>query len=145
MDLTKLYFHKWFPRFFYKKFDGGKESGVTGYFLIEWKKVFSIGILHFKKGSRESYHSHAFNAITWWLTGSVTEETYLEFSHRRPEKDFKPSFKPKLTKRNKIHKVISHADTYALTFRGPWNDTWNEFNDQKGKITLTHGRKIIDD
>jgi len=24
-----LFIHKWIPRFFYKKFDGGKESGVT--------------------------------------------------------------------------------------------------------------------
>lgn len=55
-----FYHNKWFPRFFYKKFDGGKESGVVGYFLLEWKKVFSIGLLRFSKGSRENYHSHAF-------------------------------------------------------------------------------------
>lgn len=30
-----LFLHKWLPRFFYKKFDGGPESGVTGYFLID--------------------------------------------------------------------------------------------------------------
>jgi quercetin dioxygenase-like cupin family protein len=73
MSFKTLYHHKWFPRFFYKKPDGGKESGVTGYFLIEWKPLFSIGLLHFKRGSREAFHSHAFNAVTFWLKGEVTE------------------------------------------------------------------------
>jgi len=130
--------HKWMPRLFYKKFDGGKESGVTGYFLIEWKKVFSIGVLHFKKGSRENYHSHAFNAITWWLKGKVTEDTY-----KNGEKDFTPSLKPKITKRTKVHKVIAHEDTWALTFRGPWHDTWFEVNPNGDTIVLTHGREVL--
>ena len=131
--------HKWLPRLFYKKFDGGKESGVTGYFLIEWKKVFSIGLLHFKEGSRESYHSHAFNAITWWLTGHVTEQKL-----NGAEKDFYPSLKPKITKRSNFHKVFAHKSTWALTFRGPWEDTWFEYNPKSHKtITLTHGRTEV--
>lgn len=138
--------HKWTPRFFYKKFDGGKESGVTGWFLIEWKVLFSIGVLHFKKGSREAYHNHAFNAITWFLKGSVTEK-HLSGE----EKQFSASLKPKFTKRDCFHKVVSDSDTYALTFRGPWQDTWKEFRTmsgyvrtQSGFITLTHGRNIVD-
>jgi hypothetical protein len=47
--LKQIYNSKYFPRLFYKKPDGGKDSGVTAYFLIEWKILFSIGILHFKK------------------------------------------------------------------------------------------------
>lgn len=137
--LSSIYHHKWFPRIFYTKPDGGKESGVIGYFLIEWKPVFSIGLLHFKKGSREAYHNHAFNAITWWLCGNVTE---LQTSGI--EKDFSPSLKPKITKRDCFHKVISHSDTWALTFRGHWMDTWNELR-SGNKITLTHGRKILEE
>src|SRR5687767_12280818 len=121
--LKQIYYSKYFPRLFYKKFDGGKESGVTGYFLIEWKILFSIGILHFKKGSREAYHTHAFNALTWWFKGRVTEQRY---NNPEANKEFKSSFKPKYTKRTCFHKVISHENTYALTFRGPWLDTWKE-------------------
>ena len=132
--------HKWLPRIFYKKFDGGKESGVTGYFLIEWKKVFSIGLLHFKKGSRENYHSHAFNAITWFLSGSVTEEKL-----DGEKKDFGPSLKPKFTPKTNCHKVISHNDTWALTFRGPWDDIWYEYDKYGNKIELTHGRRVINE
>jgi hypothetical protein len=135
--MKKIYNSKWFPRLFYKKPDGGKDSGVTGYFLIEWKVLFSIGILHFKKGTREAYHNHAFNALTWWLSGDVTEER-LNASYRY----YKPSLKPKYTSRDNFHKVLAHKDTYALTFRGNWNDTWKEFKESKF-ITLTHGRKEI--
>ena len=133
----KIYYSKWFPRFFYVKNDGGAESGVTGYMLIEWKILFSIGILHFKEGSREAYHNHAFNAISWWLKGSVTE---VQTSGEK--KDFGPSLKPKITGRDCFHKVVSHCDTYLITFRGPWQDTWQE--SRKGqKVTLTHGRKVV--
>ena len=136
--LKSIYYHKWFPRIFFKKYDGGKESNVHGYMLVEWKPVCSIGILYFKKGSREVFHNHAFNAITWWLKGKVTE---LQTSGVK--KDFSPSLRPKITKRDCFHKVISHCNTYAITFRGPWNDTWKEIG-KNGEVTLTHKRKVVD-
>ena len=130
---------KWIPHFFYKKFDGGKDSGVTGYFLIEWKPLFSIGLLHFKRGSREAFHEHAFNAISWFIKGKVTEQK-LDGT----KKDFSASLRPKYTPRSCFHKVIAHVDTYALTFRGPWVDTWREFRPRANSfVTLTHGREII--
>lgn len=135
--MRKIYNSKWFPRFFYVKPDGGKDSGVTAYFLIEWKVLFSIGILHFKEGTREAYHNHAFHALTWWLKGKVTEIKL--FGH---DKVFIPSFKPKFTSKTNFHKVMAHKDTYALTIRGPWNNSWKEYRKDK-YVTLTHGRKEI--
>lgn len=147
--LSKIYYNKWFPRLFYTKNDGGEKSGVKGYFLIEWKKFFSIGLLHFDKGSRESYHSHAFNAVTWWLSGKVTEET-IKYSCKTKQpviqsrKDFKPSFWPKFTRRSTFHKVIAHKPTWAISFRGCWQDKWLECRPVDGQVTLTHGRKIVE-
>ena len=138
--LKQIYHSKWFPRLFYIKPDGGVDSGVTAYFLIEWKILFSIGILHFKEGSREAYHSHAFNALTWWLKGQVTEVRKL--NHAYTAKQYFPSIKPKYTTRDNMHRVNAYKDTYALTFRGPWKDTWNEFKNGE-LITLTHGRQIV--
>lgn len=134
-----LFIHKWAPRFFYKKFDGGKDSGVTGYFLIEWKKFFSIGLLHFKEGSRENYHAHAFSAISWFIKGQVTE-----FHLDGRTKGFTASFKPKFTPRSCFHKIFAYTSTWCLTFRGPWNDTWKEFRPKEQEfVTLTHGRNIV--
>lgn len=135
--LKRIYNSKWFPRLFYVKPDGGENSGVTAYFLIEWKMFFSIGILHFKIGTREAYHSHAFNALTWWLKGRVTE-----IKLNGQEKDYRASLIPKYTSRENTHKVKSHKDTWALTLRGPWVDRWLEVRNGTW-ITLTHGRKII--
>lgn len=138
-----LYHHKWFPRIFHKKPDGGKDSGVTGYFLIEWKCLFSVALLHFTEGSREAYHSHAFHALTWWLGGTATEEridgTYAVGCRKTK---YKRSIIPKLTLRSNIHRVVPEGDCWAFTLRGPWLDYWYEFT--KGKrITLTHGRKVV--
>ena len=124
---------------FKKGMDGGAKSNVTGFWLIEAKSLFSIVILKFGKGSRENYHNHAFNAWTWFIKGEVDE-------HHKDGKilNWKPSWKPKYTPKECFHKVFAIEDTYAISFRGPWNNTWKEYNPIKQEeITLTHGRRII--
>ena len=58
-------------KLFHKSKDGGPDSNVTGYWLIEWKKAFSVVLLRFDAGTREAYHNHAFNAISWILKGEL--------------------------------------------------------------------------
>lgn len=125
-------------KFFKKSHDGGKDSGVTGYWLIEWKKGFSIVLLRFGAGSREAYHSHAFNAWTFWIKGRVVE--------RFPVGEmitWKPSIFPKYTPRGNMHKIDAQEVSWAISFRGPWLDTWLERKEDK-MYTLTHGRKVLD-
>ena len=119
--------------------DGGDKSNVTGFWLVEIKNLFSVVILKFAKGSRENYHNHAFNALTWFVKGNVDE-------HNLDGRiiNWKPSWKPKLTKKDCFHKVFAIEDTYVISFRGPWDNTWKEFNPTKQEeITLTHGRKRV--
>lgn len=117
--------------------DGGPESPVVGYFLVEIKSLFSVVLLHFG-GTREAYHSHAFNAVTLWLKGKVKEYTlnkgwqYWYAGHL------------KYTARNTFHKVDPLEDTWALSFRGPWTKTWQEYWPAEDKlVTLTHGRRVV--
>lgn len=125
--------------------DGGRDSGVRGFFFVEIKSLFSVVLLRFNPGSREAYHSHAFNAVTWFLRGKVVEERI----HGDHEADlsfeytpFGPNVRPKFTPRENCHRVSSVGITYALSFRGPWIDTWREY--RAGKfVTLTHGRKVV--
>jgi predicted metal-dependent enzyme (double-stranded beta helix superfamily) len=117
--------------------DGGKDSGVTALFLIEVKSLFSIAILRFKDGSREAYHDHAFNAMSWVLKGR-----FIERKITGEETLYEPSLKPKVTKRDCFHKVISQGDTSVLTIRGPWSKTWHEYKNNE-MITLTHGRQVV--
>jgi hypothetical protein len=126
-------------KFFQVGYDGGKDSGVTGYWLCEIKWLFSIVLLHFKKGSRENYHSHAFNAYSFFLSGEV-EEHLVDGT----VKVWKPSLKPKFTHWSTFHKVFALQDTWCLSFRGRWDDYWHEFSPTKKEyILLTHGRKVV--
>jgi hypothetical protein len=124
-------------RLFQKTKDGGPNSPVDAYFLIEWKNVFSVAILKFNIGTRDAYHTHAFNAWTWFLKGNMVE---LDISGKPTR--YTRSIFPKFTPKTKNHKVVAATTSYAITLRGPWDDTWTET--KKGEtITLTHGRKHV--
>lgn len=135
-------------KLFRKSHDGGADSGVTGYWLIECKSMFSIVLLHFNPGSREAFHSHAFNAWTWWLKGLVTEE-YLDRESMEamgsisPLRKWVPSWKPKWTPKNCFHKILAgEKGAWALSFRGPWDATW--FENKNGETyELGQGRVRI--
>jgi len=119
-------------KLFKKMKDGGPESTVTGYWLIESKKYFSIVLLKFEGRSREAYHTHAFNAWSWILPfGMGLMENFADGTAKFLKPD---SFI--FTPRNSMHKVDSNG------VRGPWVDTWHEIN-ENGRQTLTHGRKVV--
>lgn len=130
-------------KFFKKASDGGPGSGVTGYWLVEGKKSFSVVLLHFSPGSREAYHSHAFNAVTWWLKGRVREVTRINHPAMGDLPyvvGYKPSLRPKFTPRKQMHKIVAGDDgAWAISFRGPWGNTWQE-RKAGFTYTLTHGR-----
>lgn len=116
--------------------DGGPDSNVDGFFLVELKRLLSIALLRFGAGSREAYHSHAFNSVSWLVGGVLVEH------HKDGTVDVHyPSLLPILTHRNTFHKVKSVGTSWVFTLRGPWVDKWKEYfagSDQT--ITLTHGR-----
>lgn len=126
-------------KLFHKAKDGGPDSKVTGYWLIESKKFFSIVLLRFDKGSREVMHTHAFNAVSWVLWGELLEKMPLKAV------SYTPSIYPIYTAKNRLHQVFGIANkTWVLSFRGPWSDTWKEvFPASQEEITLTHGRVIV--
>jgi hypothetical protein len=119
--------------------DGGPDSPVDAFFLFEAKKFASVAFLRFNKGRREAYHSHAFHAWTWFLSGFLIEEP-LEL--RKKSTIYKRSLLPKVTKKDNIHRVNALTTSWCFTIRGPWEDTWYEVRDGRF-VTLTHGRKIV--
>jgi hypothetical protein len=121
-----------------KSKDGGPESRVTGYWLIEIKWLFSIALLRFDNGTRDAYHNHAFNSISWLLRGQL-EEVFLQGFFAT---DHLPSWRPIITLRRHFHRVESHGTSWVLTFRGPWARTWHEYIDGE-HATLTHGRQVV--
>lgn len=129
-------------KIFHKAKDGGPESNVTGYWLIEWKSVFSIALLRFSNGTRESFHSHAFNCVSWLLSGELEEQHLQDWGHS-VQYHF-PDLWPIVTKRKTFHRVKSHGTSWVLTFRGPWDKTWREFDPALGIHTvLSSGRNVV--
>jgi len=124
--------------------DGGPDSNVDGV-MFEIKSLFSVGILRFKDGSREAFHSHAFNCWSWLLKGMLIEQ-FLD-TKRRSLLYF-PRRTPIVTRRSDGHKVESFGTSYVLTFRGPWKKTWVDVieDDFGGWIVdrLTNNRQIVD-
>lgn len=119
--------------------DGGPFSRVWGFFIIEAKRLFSVVLLHFADGSREAYHSHAFNAVSWVLKGKLVEH---EINGK--VNVYTPSLKPIYTPRSMFHKVVSDGDTFVVSFRGPWANEWQEYlPDKRSFLTLTHGRRVV--
>lgn len=124
--------------------DGGVESHVWAYGLeIKW--LFSVLALRFEDGSRDAYHSHAFDCVSWVLRGELREHA-LEDPRpwmRMAMNHYRPSWSPVVTRRSTLHKVNSVGRTWVLTFRGSWADTWREWAAKGGAQTLTHGRREI--
>ena len=141
VDKLNKYRRTKFMRFMKICKDGGPESPVTGLFLIEIKSLFSVVLLRFG-GTREAYHSHAFNALTLWLKGSVREWVRTDKYEAARTWD---AGDLKFTPRNLMHKIEPFGKSaWALSFRGPWVNTWKEFFAKDNKtVTLTHGRKIV--
>ena len=121
-----------------KKKDGGPESTVEAYFLIEIKSLFSVALLKFNFGSRRAYHSHAFDAWTWFLCGNMREELVSGFS-----KPYKRSLLPKVTLKSNMHKVHSYGTSWCFTVRGPWSKDWKEYDSRTDiETTLVSGREV---
>ena len=128
-------------RFLQRTKDGGKDSTVDAFFLFEIKGFASIALLRFNKGSRDNFHSHAFNARTWFLFGDMQEEVKCVNGYTRK---YKRSLLGKYTPWDTLHKVFAHKTSWCFTVRGKWRPTWEEYNEDTGDLTtLSYGRKIV--
>lgn len=121
--------------------DGGKASTVWGLWFVEIKSLFSIVLLKFENGTRDAYHDHSFNCISWVLRGKLIEN-HLNGA----VETHKQSLWPIVTRRETFHKVESVGTTWVISFRGPWANRWHEYlPNEDRKVTLTHGRKEVDE
>lgn len=125
-------------KLFTKMKDGGPESTVTGYWLIEYKPLFSIVLLKFEGKSRDAFHTHAFNSLSWLISGQLFEQ----FLKKNLTKSYFPSIMPFITRKDDFHKVDSIGTSWVLSFRGPWAKEWKEFSNNE-EYSLSDGRVKI--
>lgn len=122
--------------------DGGKDSTVWGFWLFEFKRLASIVLLKFEPGSRDAYHTHAFDCVSWVLRGELRE--FICGDGDGGFFLYRPSWRPIITRRDTFHKVVSTGTTWVLSFRGPWAPRWYEFlPSQQRLVELASGRQVV--
>lgn len=123
---------------FKKLKDGGSQSPVDAYFLFEIKGLASVALLKFNKGGREAFHTHAFDALTWFIKGDLIEEDVSGDTYR-----YKKSLVPKLTLKSKNHRVLANKNSYCLTVRGKWQDSWTEYDKDSNTTTVFNWGRLV--
>lgn len=118
--------------------DGGNESNVTGWF-VEAKSFLTLALLRFAPGSREAFHSHAFNCVSLLLKGTLVE-TFLDGStitHKAP--------KLIITRQRDLHKVYSVGTSWVFTLRGPWNPfrSWYEVRNAYEPLVGLYSQNLV--
>lgn len=123
--------------------DGGSESTVSGFWLVELKNLFSVVLLKFEGKSRNAFHNHAFNSISWLLSGELHEYYASNPTRNCPSNTYWFRFSPIITRRDTFHKVDSNGTSWVLSFRGPWAKTWQDMPEGEAAQTLTWGRQAV--
>jgi len=119
------------------------EGHIIQYTLFEWKKLFSIIIYHWKTIKQNRFHSHAFPAYAFLLSGKYIEEV-IE-NGKVVQKTVNQRFKPRFIPKKYIHRILrAEPRTWTIVFVGRWMDYWFEYFDNK-KIWVKYswGRKKI--
>lgn len=153
----------WPPTLLWGSKDGGPESRVRMW-GFEQKDLCSVLVLRFEEGTREAFHTHAFNAWSWVLAGNLIEQTLPE-KDRHAWEEFERTgggprphvtwagfgtpwdtgiWAPIYTDRRRFHKVAGGSrGAWAITFRSRWWTGWREYDPTTGKQTkLANHREV---
>lgn len=121
------------------------DGHIIQYTLFESKRNFGIILYHWKTIKQNRFHSHAFPAYAFLLSGSYTEEVIEngEIVTKVVDQRFKRRFIP----RNYVHRILeAKPKTWTIVFTGKWSEYWYEyFPTTKIWRKYTWGRKKIDD
>jgi len=132
------------PVLFRKKRVELGEGHIIAFTLFEHKYLFSIIIYHWKTIKQNRFHSHAFPAIAFLLSGKYEEEVFTKAGviHKTVNQWLKPRVLP----RNYTHRILQ-ADkrTWTIVFTGPWLKYWYEyFEDTKTWVKYGWGRMVLE-
>lgn len=130
--------------FFKKKRVELGDGHINAYILFEWKKLFSIIIYNWKTIKQNRFHSHAFPAYAFLLSGSYTQEVYSKGEIKTQEVN--SWLTPRYLPRNYTHRIMkAEPNTWTIVFVGPWHDYWYEyFDENKVWVKYGWGRKVLE-
>lgn len=131
------------PTIFKKKRVELGDGHIIAYTVFEHKYLFSIIVYHWKTIKQNRFHSHAFAAIAFLLSGKYVQEVYKNGIIE--ENVVNQWLSPRLLPRNYTHRILkADPNTYTIVFTGPWMKYWYEwFQDTNTWVKYGWGRKVI--
>lgn len=102
------------------------DQSVTELTILEWKKYFSIKLFNFHPttGKQDRFHTHAFNAYSFRISGDYIEEVVDDFgvvrelNRSRNRLIYIPA--------NQYHRITRSKGCRTLLITGPWGDEFRE-------------------
>lgn len=98
---------------------------VTELTVLEWKPLFSIKLFHFhpSSGVQDRFHTHAFKAVSFLLSGNYMEEIIRDGKIiKLPRNRKRVLYIPK----DEFHRIGHSGGCKTLLITGPWGDTFRE-------------------
>lgn len=132
------------PTFFKRKRVELGDGFIIAYTIFEHKYLFSIIVYNWKTVKQNRFHSHAFPAMAFLLSGKYEQEVY---KNGEIKVDYVNQWlKPRYLPRNYTHRIMkAEPNTWTIVFTGPWMNYWYEyFDDTKTWVKYTWGRKVIE-
>jgi hypothetical protein len=120
------------------------EGAVYSFTLFESKYLFSIIFYWWKTIDQVRFHTHAFAAIAFLLSGSYVEDRIVD--GQIEENNVNQWLWPRYLPRNYTHKIKKAAPrTLTMVITGPWQKHWYEyFEDTRQWIKYGWGREKLD-
>jgi len=130
--------------FFKKKRVELGEGGIIQYTIFESKHFGGIWVYNWQTILQNRFHTHAFNAYAFLLSGSYVEEVIEDGTILT--KNVNQLFKPRYLPENYCHRILkAEPNTWTIVFFGKWIPYWWEyFHDTKTWVKYAWGRKVID-
>lgn len=118
------------------------EGQVTRYTIIEIRSLFSIYIHEIETNCQDRFHTHAFNAIGWTITGGYLEEQLPSMNHTGPAKVVKVSGVRRIPRELNHRLLRALPNTNTILFTGAYSHLWTEEDSEGVKLITTHQRIV---
>jgi hypothetical protein len=118
------------------------EGHVKRYTIIEIRSLFSIYIHEIETRCQDRFHTHAFNAIGWTITGGYLEEQLPSMNHTGPGKIVKVSGVRRIPRELNHRLLRALPNTNTILFTGAYSHLWTEEDDEGVKLITTHQQVV---
>jgi hypothetical protein len=130
--------------FFKKKRVELGDGFIIQYTIFENKSLGGIWVYNWKTILQNRFHTHAFSAYAFLLSGGYIEEVIED--GKILTKYVSNWMRPRYLPENYCHRILrAEPNTWTIVFFGKWVPNWWEyFNDTKTWVKYSWGRVVVE-